>query len=241
MHLLIASLLSSCLLGDPSDLAPLFLAQEPVAAEDPDQPAWRPEHASEVLLMVKGFYDATQDLEAKFEQRYWNPTFNEKRTSKGKLQAKKPGKMVWDQRDEQDADYYTDGDTLWMVEHDTRQVIKTDVSGKSEINAAVQLLFGGEKLLREYDVDYAGPERAKRYGDAEHYVLELRPKVEKQHFKGVALIVHASTGRVDGMIVYNTDGSNNHYTFSKVRTNVGIADDHFEYRRPKNYVETVEE
>lgn len=240
MRLLIACLVSSCLLGsNPSDLSRLFLAQEPAA--DPDQPAWRPEQASEVLLIVKGFYDGAKDLEAKFEQKYWNPTYNDTHTAKGKLQAKKPGKMVWDQRDEQDPDYYTDGNTLWMVEHDTRQVIKTDASNMSEISAAIQLLFEGEKLLRDYDVEYADAKRAKRYGDADHYVLELDPKAKKQHFKGLVLVVHASTGRVDGLVVYNTDGSSNYYKFSKIRTNVGLSDDRFKFERPKNYVETVEE
>lgn len=191
--------------------------------------------------MVKGFYDGTQDLEAKFEHHYWNPTFDDHHTVKGKLAAKKPGKMVWDQRGDLDPDFYTDGNTLWMVEHDTRQVIKTNIDGKSEITAVVQLLFDGEKLLREYEVDYAQAKRAKRYGDADHYVLELKPKRKKQQFKGLVLIVHASTGRVDGLIIYNTDNSSNHYEFSKIRTNVGLADDRFNYERPKNYVETVEQ
>lgn len=228
-----ASLSVSLLLGLA---APLF-AQEPQPFE---QPAWRPEAASEVLLMVKGFYDATSDLEAKFEQHYYNPTFGESRKATGKLEAKKPGKMVWDQRDQSDADYYTDGNTLWMVEHDTRQVIKTDIGNKSEITAAVQLLFNGDKLLREYKVDYASDKRAKRYGDADHYVLELRPTRKSTHYKGLVLVVHASTGRVDGLVVFNTDGSSNYYRFSKIRTNVGLADERFEFRRPKDYVETVE-
>lgn len=237
--MLLASALS-CLLASPGDLTSLYLAQDPAPVEQPNQPAWRPEHASEVLLIVKGFYDGTQDLEATFEQHYYNPTYGESHTAKGKLVAKQPGKMVWDQRDQQAADYYTDGKTLWMVEHDTRQVIKTKVDGKSEINAAVQLLFGGEQLLREYHVEYANAQRVERYGDADHYVLRLAPK-QKRSFKGLVLVVHASTGRVDGLVVYNHDGSTNYLEFSNIRTNVGIADERFEYQRPANYVETIED
>jgi outer membrane lipoprotein carrier protein len=247
VHALLVTLLSasSLTLGGP-DLADYVTAQEPKA----NAPAWRPEKASEVLLMVKVFYDGTDDLQAKFEHHYTNPTFGERHSSKGKLQAKKSsrspgsshGKMVWDQSDKADPDYYTDGKTLWMVEHDTRQVIKTSVSGASEVDAAVNLLFGGEKLLRDYDVKYADAKAAENYGDADHYVLHLRPKqtAKSQRYESMLLVVHATTGRVDGLAVRNTDGSTNHYRFSKVKTNVGLSDDRFVYERPRNYVETVE-
>lgn len=222
------------------DLADCVAAQQP--KDTADAPAWRPDKASDVLLMVKGFYDGTSDLEAKFEHHYTNPTYGDKHKTKGKLAAKKPGRMVWDQSDKADPDFYTDGKTLWMVEHDTRQVIKTRVDGKSEVDAAVKLLFEGDKLLREFDVKYAEPKRAKRYQDADHYVLHLRPKTAEraQRYSSLLLVIHASTGRVDGLVLYNTDGSTSYYEFSKIKTNVGLSDDRFVYQRPRNYVESVE-
>ena len=217
-------------------------AQEP-STEDPAEenaPAWRPESPSEILVMVQAFYDGTADLEAKFKQTYWNPAYNEARNTSGKLKLKKPGMMVWDYKDGQDSDVYANGDTLWMVEHDTRQVIKTSVAGNSEINAALKFLFGGEKLTREFKVRYAGSDKVKRYGDAEHYVLELRPKQDNKHYKGLVLMVHATTGRVDSFVVYNTDGSSNYFQLKSIKTNVGIADKVFDFKLPAGYVETVE-
>jgi outer membrane lipoprotein carrier protein len=216
-------------------------AQEP-STDDAEEnaPAWRPENPSEILVMVQAFYDGTADLEAKFKQTYWNPAYNEARNTSGKLKLKKPGKMVWDYKDGQDSDVYANGDTLWMVEHDTRQVIKTTVSGNSEINAALKFLFGGEKLTREFKVRYAGADKVKRYGDAEHYVLELRPKAENKHYKGLVLMVHATTGRVDSFVVYNTDGSSNYFQLKSIKTNVGLADKLFDFKLPDGYVETVE-
>src|SRR5690606_20677460 len=133
------------------------------------------------LVMVQAFYDGTADLEARFKQTYWNPTYSEARKTGGQLKLKKPGKMIWDYKDGQDADVYANGDTLWMVEHDTRQVIKTTVAGNSEVNAALKFLFGGERLTREFEVRYAEADRVKRYGDADHYVLKLRPKKANKH------------------------------------------------------------
>ena len=213
---------------------------KPETKTEDNAPAWRPDNASDILVMVQAFYDGTADLEAKFKQTYWNPTYNEARHTGGKLKLKKPGKMVWDYKDGQDSDVYANGDTLWMVEHDTRQVIKTSVAGNSEINAALKFLFGGEKLTREFKVRYAKPDKVKRYGDAEHYVLELQPIADSQHYKGLVLVVHATTGRVDRFLVYNTDGSSNYFELKSIKTNVGISDKLFDFKLPPGYVETVE-
>lgn len=246
MNIAIASLLSlSILLGsglstvEPATVAKMVRAQNP-KDEKPNAPAWRPDKASEVLVMVQAFYDGTKDLESKFTQTYWNPTYGESKTTSGKLKLKKPGKMVWDYADGQDADYYANGDTLWMVEHDTRQVIKTSVQGNSEINAALKFLFGGEQLTREFKVRYAAKDKVERYGDAEHYVLELKPKAENKHYKGLVLMVHATTGRVDSFVVYNTDDSTNYFKLKSIKTNVGINDKLFDFQLPSGYVETVE-
>lgn len=224
-------------------LAKLVRAQNP-SKDKPDKkpiaPAWRPDNASDVLVMVQAFYDGSADLEAKFKQTYWNPTYSEAKKTSGKLKLKKPGKMIWDYKDGQDADVYANGDTLWMVEHDTRQVIKTTVSGNAEVNAALKFLFGGEQLLREFKVRYADAEKTKRHGGADHYVLELRPKQDNKHYKGMLLVIHATTGRVDRFMVYNTDGSSNSFQLSGIKTNVGIADKVFEFKLPAGYVETIE-
>ncbi|WP_181198025.1 LolA family protein [Enhygromyxa salina] len=221
-------------------LTDVIRAQNPSKDDKPTAPAWRPDNASDVLVMVQAFYDGTSDLAAKFKQTYWNPTYGEAKKTSGKLKLKKPGKMVWDYGDGQDADYYANGDTLWMVEHDTRQVIKTTVAGNSEVNAALKFLFGGEQLTREFKVRYAKTDKRDRYGDADHYVLELKPKASNKHYKGLVLMVHATTGRVDSFVVYNTDGSSNYFQLQNIKTNVGISDKLFDFKLPSGYVETVE-
>ncbi len=252
MNAALVSLLSlSLLLGfgsgpsavDGETLTEHVRAQNPSSDKDQDEPAapaWRPDSAAEILVMVQAFYDGTGDLEAKFKQLYWNPAYNEKRNTSGKLKLKKPGKMVWDYKDGQDSDIYANGDTLWMVEHDTRQVIRTSVTDNSEINAALKFLFGGEKLTREFKVRYAKADKVKRYGDAEHYVLELKPKADNKHYKGLVLVVHATTGRVDSFVVYNTDGSSNYFQLKSIKTNTGMSDKLFDFKLPAGYVETVE-
>jgi outer membrane lipoprotein carrier protein len=203
------------------------------------QPAWRPDKASEVLTLVQAFYDGTNDLDAKFKQTYWNPSFGSRTKTGGKLKLKKPGQMVWDY-DGTESDYYANGTELLMVEHDTRQVIRTEVGGNAEVTAAMKFLFGGQKLVRDFKVRYAAPEKTEKYGDADHYVLELKPKQASKHYKGLLIKVHTTTGRVDEFVVYNQDGSSNHFELQSVRTNTGIGDKVFLFKVPKGYVESRE-
>ncbi len=210
------------------------------APAETNQPAWRPDDADDVLVMVQAFYEATKDLQAKFEQTYWNPTYGEKKKTAGKLALEQPGKMVWDYDDEQGADYYSNGKTLWMVEHDTKQVIKTKVDNHPELGAALSFLFGGQDLRKKFEADYANADRVRRYGDADHYVLELRPKQRNPHYKGLVLVVHASTGRVDSFVVYNTDGASSLFELRRIKTNVGLSDKRFNFKAPAGYVESEE-
>lgn len=195
--------------------------------------------ASEVLLTVQKYYDATSDLQARFEQTYFNPAFGDQpTTTRGDLRLKKPGKMVWDYEGKAEPDFYADGKRLWVIEHDTRQVVSRSVDGDSEVAAAMKFLFGGQELLREFKVRFAAPARAERYGDAQHHVLELKPKAKSTAYKGLALVVDKATGRVDQFVVYNQDGSTNHFRLEQVQANKGISDKIFEFKVPRGYVET---
>jgi len=216
------------------------VAKSPATVATAQGPAYRPD-ASQVLLLVQAFYDGTSDLQARFEQTYYNPTYGTKpTTTRGDLKLKKPGRMVWDYKDKADADFFANGKQLWVVEHDTRQVITKNVDQNSDMSAAMKFLFGGQQLTREFKVRYASKQRAAKYGDDKHHVLELKPKKRNPHYKGLALVVHATTGRVDAFVVYNTDGSSNYFKLAAVRTNKGIADGVFEFDVPRGYVESKE-
>lgn len=215
-----------------------LLAQSPSATAY--RPAWQPDKASAVLAQVQAFYDGTKDLKSQFTQTYHNPTFGSTTVTKGSLKLKKPGMMVWDYAGKSDQDIYADGKELWVVEHDTRQVVRTNVDKNSDVSAAMKFLFGGQKLMRDFKVRYAKDARAKKYGDAEHHVIELKPNKKNPHYKGLVLVVHHITGRVDAFVVYNQNGSTNYFQLGKVKTNNGLTDAGFKFTLPKGYVESRE-
>jgi outer membrane lipoprotein carrier protein len=188
-----------------------------------------------VLAKVQAFYDATRDLSARFRQVHKHPVYGTKDVSAGKLRLKKPGMMHWDYSEKADHDVYADGEKLWIIERDTRQVIARDVAG-SDFAAAVGFLFGGRKLVEEFRVRLAKPAVVKRYGAKGHDVIELKPKKKNPHYKYVTLVVDQNTGRVDAFVVRNGDDSTNHFTLSNVATNTGLKTKDLRPRIPKGYV-----
>lgn len=227
-----------------------LLCSAPVAppAAEPDVPSVTDDtpgvtppkgEASRKLALVQTYYDDTADMSADFEQTYVHPVYGTKTTSSGKLRIKKPGKMVWDYTAEDTPDLWVSGQRLWMVERDTKQVLKKDVEA-SDFAGADKFLFGGRQLLDDFQVRIAGEALIKRYGKAAHTVLELRPAKKNPHYKELLLVVDDATGRVDAFAVLNADGSTNHFVLTGITRNSGLADGQFEFVKPKGFTEISE-
>ena len=194
--------------------------------------------ASAVLANVQSFYDGTRDLRASFEQTYTNTVYGSRRTTSGTMLLKQPGMMVWDYDGSTDADFYVDRDSLWVVEHDTRQVLTSDASANGNIAGAMKFLFGGESLIKDFRVRLASSKLVKRYGQAEHTVIELKPRSPSPDYKTMLLVVDDDSGRVDAFVVRNQDNSINHFKLSSPARNTGLADAQFSFVTPAGYVES---
>jgi outer membrane lipoprotein carrier protein len=225
-----------------NDDAPLLAlttqaAAAPAAAAPAPAPQIKPS-ASAVLASVQAFYDGTVDLTCKFKQTYVHPVYGTRTVSHGDLRLKKPGMMVWDYEGKADPDFYVDSQKLWVVEHDTRQVVSQKVEGNSNLAGAMKFLFGGQKLIKEFKVRMAPDKPAKAYGMPAHRVIELKPKEQNPHYKTLLLVVDDLTGRVDSFVVRAQDNSTNHFVLTDVNTNLNLAAKDFKYVVPKGYVET---
>lgn len=233
-----------CVSGDvitevppPTPLEPAVV--EPKTAEaGAGDPAGAPAKgtASKVLADVQAFYDGTSDLKSDFKQTYTHPVYGTKTVSKGKLQVKKPGKMVWDYSDKKAADFYVTRKKLQVVEHDLRQVVTRAVD-TADFAGAEKFLFGGRQLVDDFRVRLANERLTKAYGKGAHTVIELQPKKKNPHYRTLLLVVDDATGRVDAFVVRNTDKSVNHFELTGVSRNNGLADGDFTFKKPKGYAE----
>ncbi len=213
----------------PSDTDP-----EPGEPAIGDEPAKG--EASKILALVQGFYDATKDLSANFQQTYTHPVYGTKTVSKGKLRVKKPGKMVWDYAAANAADFYVTRKKLQVVEHDLRQVVSRTVD-TADFAGAEKFLFGGRQLVEDFKVRVANERLVKAYGQAGHTVIELAPKQKNPHYQSLLLVVEDASGRVDAFVVRNADKSVNHFELTGFTRNDGLADSMFTFSKPKGYAE----
>jgi outer membrane lipoprotein carrier protein len=222
----------------------LEVAAAPVAAAPAPVPtgtvaaAPAEKSASAVLAAVQAFYDGTVDLQGTFKQTYVHPVYGTRTVSHGQLKLRKPGMMVWDYEGQADPDFFVDGQKLWVVEHDTRQVVSQKVEGNSNLAGAMKFLFGGQKLIKDFKVRIAPEKPTKSYGMPGHTVIELKPKESNPHYKTLLLVVDDASGRVDSFVVRSQDNSTNHFVLVDVVTNKGLAAADFKYKVPKGYVET---
>ncbi|MBK8260786.1 MAG: outer membrane lipoprotein carrier protein LolA [Nannocystis sp.] len=232
--------LLSLLLSSPAAAASPAVAPAAATSEAPAAAPGKQVSASAVLASVQAFYDGTTEMQADFKQTYVHPVYGTRTVTTGEMKLRKPGMMVWDYAGEGDPDFYVDGEKLWVVEHDTRQVVSQKVSGNSSLDGAVKFLFGGQKLVKEFKVRLATAELTTRYGSAGHTVVELKPKEKSPHYKTILLVVDDQSGRVDSFVVRNQDNSINHFELAKIALNPGFRADLFKYKVPKGYVETRE-
>lgn len=243
--------------SDPSAVLTTVSLAPPQSAEVAAAPATQPEpkpaptgdktaaqaaggkgSASAVLASVQAFYDGTLDLAGEFSQVYVHPVYGTRTVSHGKLTLRKPGMMVWDYEGKADPDFYVDGQKLWVVEHDTRQVVSQKVEGNTNLAGAMKFLFGGQKLIKEFKVRMAEEKTAKTYATPGHTVIELKPKAQNPHYKSLLLIVDDASGRVDSFVVRAQDNSTNHFTLKGMKANQNLDAKDFKYKVPKGYVET---
>jgi outer membrane lipoprotein carrier protein len=212
---------------------------DPTAPTDPADPDKPEGPASAVLAKVQSFYDGTTDFRATFTQTYTQTVYGTKTTSKGKLRVKKPGMMVWDYDKTDNPDFWVDNDLVWVVERDTKQVIKRNIGG-SDFAGAEKFLFGGEKLIDEFLVRPAKGKSAEKIAMPGHTVIELKPKKENPHYKMLRLVVDDKTGRVDAFVILNSDESTNHFVLEGYERNVGQDAADFKFVKPKDFVEIRE-
>lgn len=173
--------------------------------------------AAETVDRVQAFYAGVQSVKARFRQSVTNVTFGgAPAISDGVLYITKPGKMRWDYSSKvrkgkttTKKSIISNGQTLWLVEHDNKQVIKKDLASDL-LPVTISFLYGKGDLKQDFNAEI---DTSKAYGAADEVVLRLSPKQPSAQYKTLFLVVHPSNYRVRQSIVVDAAGNVNHFRF----------------------------
>jgi outer membrane lipoprotein carrier protein len=181
-----------------------------------------PEQATDLARKVQAYYEATRDLEAKFQQTYTYAGFGRRQVSSGTLRVKKPGMMRWDYEKPTRKTIAVKGARLVQYEPEEGQAYVDEKFDASAMSAAVTFLLGKGDLAREFDLS-TGEEGA----------LVLRPKEPDPRVDTIALTVGPS-GEVIATRVTDGAGNVNEVKLTGVRRNPGLSDSAFDVKLPKD-------
>jgi outer membrane lipoprotein carrier protein len=196
--------------------------------------------AVDVVNDVQKFYANIKQVTAQFRQTVKNSTFGTEKTSDGKVWLAKPGKMRWDYYEvkkgaqtQTKKSFISNGTTLYVVEHDNKQVVKKDLK-QDLLPVAVTFLYGTGDLKKEFS---AALDTSGTYGGKSDLVLKLTPKQPSAQYKNLYLVVNKSDYHVSQSVIVDSSNNVNHFQFFAPDFEAPVKDTWFEFdpRSVPNY------
>ncbi len=211
--------------------APSLLAADGGAAHEKPafaQPA--PSMTPEVKALVErmqAFYEKTQDFTADFKQDYTYKAFNRTQTSSGSvLYAKakydtahatvEPTRMRWEYLTPGKKTFLLTGEKVYFLDPEAATLTIGSIA-TNQLSASVTFLWGQGKLADEFAISRADCKKCQGV------LLQLDPLKPDPRFQRVFLELDPKTATVIKSTVIDPDGSANAITFTKMKTNVGLA------------------
>ena len=206
-------------------------AVKPVAAKTPPvAPASNP--ANDAVDHVQQFYAGIKQVTAKFRQSVTNATFGQAKDSDGMVWIRKPGKMRWDyyakkkgNKTSTKKSFISNGNYLYVVEHDNKQVMKKSLQ-KDLMPVAVSFLYGKGDLRADFNAEL---DTSKKYGAEGEIVLKLTPKKPSAQYQHLILVAAADNYRVTQSIIIDSSNNINHFRFYEPDFEKAQQDSWFEF------------
>lgn len=195
--------------------------------------------ATAVIDNVQTFYKDVKRVTALFRQTVHISTFGTTKTSDGAVWLEKPGKMRWDYLEKKKdvvrvkKSFISNGASLYVVEHDNKQVLKKNLQ-QDLMPVAVSFLFGKGDLKQEFNAEL---DPTAGYGGKDDLVVKLTPKRPSAQYKALILVVDPVQFRVKESVIIDTASNTNHFQFYSPDFEKPIKDSWFEFNDAslKNY------
>lgn len=187
--------------------------------------------ASAVIDNVQKFYRDIKRVTAVFRQTVHIATFGTSKTSDGSVWLMKPGKMRWDYVEKKKdvvrvkKSFISNGENLYVVEHDNRQVLKKNLQ-QDLMPLAVTFLYGKGDLKTEFNAEL---DPKSSYGGKGDIVVKLTPKKPSAQYKNLILVVDPVRYRVKQSVIIDASNNINHFQFFSPDFEKPMKDSWFEF------------
>jgi outer membrane lipoprotein carrier protein len=185
-------------------------------------PATTPGTPEDLARRVEERHRSLRDLTATFVQTYRSGALGREVKESGLLSLKNPGRMLWEYQQPEKKTFVSDGKSFYFYVPADKQVIVREQADLRGIPAL--LLSGRGDILSQFQVNaQTAPTGRQR--------LRLLPKKKDAEVEEVILDVDESA-RIMAIEVLDGQGNRSHFDFGKVRENVGLKDQIFQFRVP---------
>ena len=179
-------------------------------------------------------YDRVADFSADFVHSYRGGILKQQATERGTLLVKKPGKMRWEYTAPEKKLFVSDGHKIYSYIPQDRQVVVGTMPKDEHAPTPALFLTGKGDLTRDFTAAFDKvPDAAPG-----SLVLKLTPKRREPEYESLTLVVDPNTLSLRMLITVDTQGGRSAFTFSNLKENVGVADNQFVFKMPRN-VEVV--
>ena len=175
-------------------------------------------------------YDRVNDFSADFVHSYRGGVLKQQATERGRMMVKKPGKMRWDYTAPEKKTFVSDGHKMYSYLPKDRQVIVGTVPVQDQAATPVLFLTGKGNIARDYAVVFDKVPEAP----AGSIALRLTPKKREAEYDWLTLVVDPRTLNLQMLITVDPQGGRSAFTFSNLKENVGLADNLFVFKMPRN-------
>jgi outer membrane lipoprotein carrier protein len=198
------------------------LLTAPVTAQSPS--------ADMVARDLQRKYAGVTDFSADFVHSYRGGVLKQQATERGQLLVKKPGKMRWEYTAPEKKLFVSDGRKIYSYIPQDRQVVVGTMPSDDQAPTPALFLTGKGDLTRDFTAVFDKVAEAQPGSIA----LKLTPKRGEPDYDSLTLVVDPKTLTLQMLITLDAQGGRSAFTFSNLKENVGVADNQFVFKMPRN-------
>jgi outer membrane lipoprotein carrier protein len=179
---------------------------------------------------VQRKYDRVSDFSADFVHSYRGGVLKQQATERGTVLVKKPGKMRWEYTAPEKKLFVSDGHKIYSYIPQDRQVIIGTMPSDERAPTPALFLTGKGDISRDFNAAFDKVAEAPPGS----LVLKLTPKRREPEYESLTLVLDPDTLSLRMLITVDSQGGRSAFTFSNLKENVGVADNQFVFKMPRN-------